>query len=162
MFAPIIERSIEGRHSEVNRGTPHTRHHNGAYISCRLRLKELVAHSSAKPAVMQEVQELLSTVRVATWTLRHLNLRYHPAVRDLTGDVPESVLDKVVYRLDAATQFSDFRQAVVDDDLGPDPCARLPSLLGDESGIMRWAALDHFRDTFDSSDWLAAAQPHHQ
>ena len=67
MFVPILERSVEGRHAVVKKATLHARSLNGSYVSCRLRVKELLDHGHRTPVALQEIAALLGQVRVAKW-----------------------------------------------------------------------------------------------
>ena len=158
MFIPIIERSVEGRHSEVKRATLHARHHSGAYISCRLRLKELLAHADKRPEVLEEIAQQLDSCRLARWVLHHIGLSAHPALAHIAGETPDALADKVVYRLDAATQFADMKHSIA----GNGPAGGQPPdpiHLADRSGLLRWAALEHFHDTVDRNSWFLARIP---
>lgn len=162
MFIPILERTVEGRHSEVKRATLHARHHSGAYVSNALRLKEVMARSAQSSSLLGEVQGFLSKCRFPLWTLKHLKLRSHPQVASLSAeDIPEALEDKVTYRLDASTQFVDYSSchAFEPDAASGHAAPAPPSTLGDASHVLKWAALDHFRETASVEDWFAAALP---
>lgn len=142
--------------------TLHARHHSGAYVSSALRLKEIMAHSSNSPTILDDLQAYLGKCRVAPWALKHLMLRDHPAIRGVAAeDIVESISDKVVYRLDEEIQFSDFSGARVRDSAAVARTAEQPTPpnLGEADHVMQWATLDHFRETADQEDWFAVAMP---
>ena len=155
LFVPILERSVEGRHAVVKKATLHARNHNGSYVSCRLRVKELLDHGHRTPVALQEIAAFLGQVRIAKWLMRHVGLAGHPAATRVEGDVSDSLADKIVYRLDAATQFADLRHAAAGGGLGGEPNLE-PVVLSSGAGVLRWAALDHFRETLDPSGWFLA------
>ena len=173
-FAPLLERSIEGRHAIVKRAAERAPNHSGAYISSALRMPGLIQAIELDPKVLLRLEKHFSSIRLPVFALRHLGLMHTPAVACLVGlDLKTrnkrlqdtGFVDRVVFRLDAATQFESWERILPSPHGSSDKKVKALQDAGlslTDSGsnaLQRHLALEHFRMLHKSNDFFAAVLP---
>ncbi|CAE7281754.1 unnamed protein product, partial [Symbiodinium microadriaticum] len=171
-FAPLLERSIEGRHAVAQRASVRAPNHSGAYISSALRMPACVEAIEADPQVLVRLEKHFSSVRLPVFVLRHLGLMQTLSVRALDSlDTPQrnkflqdsGFVDRVMFRLDASTQFAKWEKILRCNS----PSSRAKQLqnagmsvaASDMNALQRHLALEHFRALHNSEDYFAAVLP---
>ena len=171
-FLPLLERSIEGRRAVVKRATDRAAHHSGAYVSSALRLPALLKQVQKQPEILLQLANSFSKVRLPFFVLTHLGLQKSPAVlklQDLPDEQRKNAMrsfgfaDRVMFRLDAASQYTDWEDAF----LVPGRKKRNPNKLplhdAASNELQRHLALEHFRavcsDKSFSASYYAAVLP---
>eukprot|EP00439_Symbiodinium_sp_Y106_P082342 s887_g21.t1 len=163
-FLPVLERSIEGRHAVVKRATERAPNHRGAYVANVLRSAAIMDAAAKDPKMLVEMAEHFDRLRLPVFVIQHLGLKSNASVVAL-GRLPQKqadkqlqsfgFLDRVMFRLDAATQFADWEDFL--DAKQRHSKGKLPLMVADANSMQRHLALEHFRVTAtSSSDFFAA------
>ena len=171
-FLPLLERSIEGRHAVVKRATDRAAHHSGAYVSSALRLPALLKQVQKQPEILLQLANSFSKVRLPFFVLTHLGLQKSPAVlklQDLPDDQRKNAMrsfgfaDRVMFRLDAASQYTDWEDVFLVPGRKKRNPNRLPLHDAASNELQRHLALEHFRavcsDKSFSASYYAAVLP---
>ena len=167
-FAPVVERSIEAKHSLITRrAQKHWR--SGRVVSLTLRVPDIKEQIKVDATFFDDLVKAFALVRDPRKAAHQLGLQNHPALLDASfGRVRKNtvvgILDKIVYRADAESKFRRPTQARKEHDAHVSKRARLAdrqiqSMLeggGDEpqprrvvdgsfDSALRVAVADHFR-----------------
>ncbi|CAE7825327.1 unnamed protein product, partial [Symbiodinium sp. CCMP2592] len=167
-FLPLLERSIEGRHAVVKRATETAPNHRGAYVANVLRSAAIMDNAAQDPKTLVELAEHFDRLRLPVFVLEHLGLKSNASVTALDSLSKKQAdkqlqsfgfVDRVMFRLDAATQFADWEDVLdAKQTHGQAKSAsKLPLTIADTNSLQRHLALEHFRVTATSScDFFAA------
>ena len=120
-FIPIVERLIEGRHSQVKHAILKARHHSGALVSLTLRYPNLRRYLEEIPDLITRLASHVDKVRDPHYVVKNMGLQFHRALP--LGGVPKGahsthdrakwwpLIGQMLYRCDRQTQFADFSAA---------------------------------------------------
>ena len=111
IFAPTVERGVEGRHSIIKKITRHAPHFSGAFVSLSMRMPAVRRYLQTKPDFFGEVVRFMEQCLDPFYLMKHLGLLRHPSVpSELQPGCFEHLplLTKIVYRHDVNSQFKDW------------------------------------------------------
>lgn len=178
LFAPVVERNAEGRHSTLKRILARCPRYTGALASLNMRILGMRKFLQSEPAFLEDLCTHAETCRDPFYLMKALGLLGHPSIpSDLRpgGANFMPLLCKIVHRQDTQTQFFDFLSDGADDDFDlreafadammdhglagvADLAEERRAQRIDAAGLMRSYGMAHFKETVQRSDFVAAVR----
>ena len=117
-LVPIVERSMEGKHSIIKLRSQHKRMLSGEHTALTLRLPEAIRRMRVEPDFVKQLTDAFTTCRHPRRMAEAFGLQTHPSIVTFNESLKKHQWDRlyriisdIMYRTDVATQFKSYNEA---------------------------------------------------